>query len=177
MSAPLLWINVGCGWWRAPDPWINTDVWENDDTHPDIVVSAENPFPFPPKSVERAMLGHVLEHIPLPRVPTFLAELSDVLAPGAEVLVVCPDVYRTIRRWHDGAENWALVTSVLEHAAYPGTTDWPEALHAWNCHEARLVEMMQLSGFDQVTALSSPPDGWPVVGWADWQCCVSAIRR
>lgn len=173
----MMWLNVGCGTHRAPAPWLNTDIVESDSTNPDLVVTPEDPFPFPAETVQRAMLGHVMEHVPLADMPGFLSELFYVLEPGAEILVVGPDVYRTIKLWAEKREPWFLVESVLEHAAYPGTTDWPGALHHWNCHEERVVEMLGLAGFDQVKALASPPDGWPVVGWAEWQCCVSAVRR
>ena len=172
----MTWVNAGCGTHRAPEPWVNTDVWENEDTHPDVLVTSEDPFPFPKGSIERVMLGHVLEHIPLDDMPWFLCCLESALEPGGEILVVCPDVFRTLNLWKQGTEPWFMVESVIEHAAYPGTTEWPGALHQWNANERRIVEMLEVAGFEQVTALASPPEGWPVVGWADWQCCVSAVR-
>lgn len=171
-----LWLNLGCGTHHAAAPWLNTDTVANDNTHPDLVVTPADPVPFPDASADRVYLGHVLEHIEHARVPGFLADVHRVLRPGAELLVTGPDVYRTITRWRDGAEPWVLVCSVLEHAALPGSTDWPEALHQWNCHEARVLEFLADAGFVDLVPMVEPPTGWPVVNWSAWQCCVHARR-
>lgn len=170
----MTWLNVGCGTHRAPAPWVNTDTRETDNTHPDVIVAPAAPFPFDDGSCDRVLLSHVLEHVPWPAIPAFLAEVRRVL--DGELLVVGPDVYRTIRRWRKGLEPWDLLASVLEHAA-PAEHDngWPEALHHWNCHEERVVTILELAGFTKITTLDpNTVEGWPLVAPAPWQFALSA---
>lgn len=168
----MSWLNVGCGTHRAPEPWVNVDCADNDQVHPDVVVASGQRLPFDDASAERVYLGHVLEHVAWPAVPAFLAEVRRVL--DGEVLVTGPDVYRTVHRWSDGLEPWDLVASVMEHAAPAGADNgWPEALHHWNCHEARVVDLLERAGFADV-APTTDLSGWPVVQWSDWQCAVKA---
>lgn len=169
-----MFLNVGCGTHRAPAPWVNTDTRETDNTHPDVIVEAGERFPFDDKSCERVLLSHVLEHIPWPAIPSFLVQVRRVL--DGELLVVGPDVYRTIRRWSDGLEPWHLVTSVLEHAAPPERDNgWPEALHHWNCHEERVVTILDLAGFTDIQPVDPMKvQGWPIVAPALWQFAVTA---
>lgn len=170
----MTWLNVGCGTHHAPSPWVNTDTRETTTTHPDVLVEADAPFPFDDRSCDRVLLSHVLEHVPWPAVPAFLAEVRRVL--DGKLLVIGPDVYRTIRRWRDGLEPWDLLTSVLEHAAPPERDNgWPEALHHWNCHEERVVTILELAGFGDITR-HDPQEitGWPIVMPAPWQFAVTA---
>jgi predicted SAM-dependent methyltransferase len=171
----MSWINAGVGTHYA-DGWINTDLKENDLTRPDIIVTNEEPFPFPDGSAERVYMGHVLEHVVWQEIPAFLAEVMRVLQPGGQIVAVGPDTYRTIEQWRAGRESWDLVVGVLEHAEIPGRSDWPNAHHQWNCHEQRMVEIIEAAGFEQVKATMDPPDGWPVKNWSKWQCCVSARK-
>lgn len=168
-------LNAGCGTHYA-EGWTNTDLVANANTEPDILVTLEDPFPFPDDSAEQVYLGHVLEHCEWAKVPAFLAEVRRVLQPGGELLATGPDVYRVIEHWRRGREPWALVVSAMEHQELPGTSDWPNALHFWNCHEARLVAVIEQAGFVQVKPWVDPPSGWPVVNWSHWQCAVSAVN-
>lgn len=180
----MTWVNVGCGPHRAAEPWVNLDCHQDEKVCPDILVDADRPLAsFDDGTVERIYLGHVLEHTPWPALPAFLEDLRRALAPGGEMMVVGPDVYRTIRGWRDGAESWDLVESVLEadehYATNVGRTDWPNARHWWCCHEQRVVDALTVAGFARVTAVpvTGPAlTGWPVVGFAPWQCAVRAHR-
>lgn len=171
-------INAGCGTWYA-DGWLNTDVWINDDTRPDLLVTDDDPLPFPDASASHIFLGHVLEHIPWPQVPGFIAEVRRVLQPDGELLVVGPDVFRTIQRWHEGVEPFSMVESTMEHSSHfqPSVEVWAGARHHWNCFEQRVVDLLTAAGFVDVVALElveSAVAGWPVVGFAKWQFAVSA---
>jgi len=182
------WLNIGCGTWRAPEPWINVDVVDNDEVHPDVLREPGEPLPFGDGTASKVFAGHVFEHMAWPELPAFLIDLARVLEPGGELLVVGPDVFRAIRRWKDGGEPWEIVTTVLEHTYNHGfeTVDqWPNARHWWNCEETRLVTLLEGSGlFGSVKVLDPPPHpidrdgipGWPVVGFAPWQCAVMATR-
>ena len=184
------WLNVGCGPWRAEPPWVNLDVHDGDGVHPDIVVDAARPCAgWADQTVERIYLGHVLEHVPVDELAGFLADLRRALVPGGEVCVVGPDVIRSLVGWHEGRESWDLVVSTLEgpdyfpadggHRMVDVGSGWRYARHWWNCTEARVVKILTDAGFDQVVAVPVCEErlvGWPVVGYASWQCAVTAVN-
>lgn len=175
-------VNVGCGPFPAPAPWVNTDVIEEPDTgtRPDIVVTWDDPLPFPDGTLDAVYCGHVLEHVPWADVDGFLALVRAKLAPGGEIMVVGPDVVRTLQRWRDGDDPWELVESVLEHelSFQTAPVQWANARHHWNCREDRVVAALGRAGFEQVAALPVTPDalaGWPVVAFTQHQCAVRAV--
>lgn len=188
-----MWLNIGCGPFLAPAPWTNLDVVTTDTIRPDIVVDD----PLRPLdgyvNVERVYMGHVLEHVPWPEVADFLVHVRERMAPGGELMVVCPDVFRVIRRWRDGLdpEGWELVESILEgpwdrdygdapgYALLERLPLWPYARHWWNAFEARVrFAVEQWGGFEKVEALPITEEalaGWPVVAHTQWQCAVRGV--
>jgi len=160
----------------------------NDETKPDVRVTPGEPYPFDDNFFDAVYLGHVLEHIPWKDVPSFLNDISRVAKPNAPILVVGPDVYKTIHRWKQDREPWFMVQSVLEHQGMNPKTEhsewWDGASHHWNCHEERVEELLTSMGFVGVTnvfdQIPDDPSGkswydplngitWPVVGKYYWQ--------
>lgn len=185
-------LNAGCGTHYA-EGWVNCDVWVSDTTRPDVRVDPDGRYPFPGGTFDAIYAGHVLEHIEWSKVGTFLDEMARVAAPGAWMLVVGPDVYRTIQRWKEGKEPWHMVASTMEHADVnhqPGREgeQWTAAHHHWNCHAERLGRL--LSRWETEDVSDAIPDNylardsegrrwwndpvsgvkWPVVDKAPWQC-------
>lgn len=190
----MSWINVGPGSFPALAPWVNVDVHEGDGVTTDVVV-ADHMNPLAEfDNVERVYLGHVLEHVPWPDVPAFLANIERALAPGGEVCVVGPDILRVIQRWHEGLEpeGWELVESILENpwdrcygeTGYGLILDedprWPYARHWWNCYESRVVfALRQYTSLVDVSAQPITPEAlgtWPVVAYTQWQCAATARK-
>lgn len=173
-------VNVGCGPHRAPAPWWNLDLVDNDVVHPDQVVEPDDWLPFPVHSLERIYLGHILEHVPWSDVPGFLGAVRAGLTGGGEVCIVGPDVNRTLASWHFDVVPWSLVERVLEHAEpQPDLGDWPGARHEWNCTEQRVADALTAAGFVDVRPTPIDPyalEGWPVVSFDTWQCAVIARR-
>ena len=185
----MMLLNAGCGTHYAKG-WVNTDVWENEDTRPDVRVEPGKPYPFDDNTFDAIFLGHVVEHIHWPLLPDFLRDMGRIAKPNAPILIVAPDVYRTIDRWRQGREPWWMVQSVLEHQDVnadnrPLDEFWDGATHHWNCHEERVVTLLANLGFPNIEAVSDKiPDGsnwkdpvnkkivWPVVSKAAWQCGV-----
>jgi predicted SAM-dependent methyltransferase len=194
-----VYLNAGCGTHYATG-WVNVDVWENQETTPDIVVEAGEPYPFDDNHFDAVFLGHVLEHIPWPNLGLFLSDINRVAKPGAPVLAVGPDVYRTIKRWKEGSEPWSMVMSAMEHqdlrsivtskdvSKHEGSISdiWYGAVHHWNCHEERMFSVMSkiFNNCENYTDVVTC-DGraktwhdkvhditWPVVGYWHWQCAV-----
>jgi len=172
------WLNLGSGEHRAPAPWVNLDVHEDESRGfcPDLLVDPADPFAMIDGPAERIYVGHMLEHTPWPTVPRVLAQVRDALAPGGEVLVTGPDVFRSIQLWHTDELPWDMLALILEHADL-GTPEWPQESHWWNCHEARVERALSTAGFT-TRCIEDPTrlDGWPVVGWAGWQCAVLGVR-
>lgn len=174
-----VWLNLGSGEHRAPTPWVNLDVHADPVRGfvPDVLVDPAQPFATIAESAGRIYLGHVLEHTAWPSIPGLLAQARAALAGDGEILVTGPDVYRTIHLWRDGELPWEFVELVLEHADL-GTPEWPQESHWWNCHETRVERALTAAGF-VTTSIADPMalDGWPVVGWASWQCAVLGTKR
>lgn len=173
-----MWLNIGCGPYPAPAPWVNVDVVRAHNIQPDILAPSWEPssFGIDPSTVERVYLGHVLEHVAWPHVPTFLAQVRDLMASGGQVCVVGPDTNRTLQLWRDGSTDWSLVMAVLEDDTHYQSTPemWDGARHAWNCYEARVVRALTDAGFEHVTphpvVRDAPLVHWPVVAYTNWQC-------
>lgn len=181
-------LNAGCGTHYA-NGWVNTDVWESDTTKPDVRVTPGKPYPFKDNTFDAVFLGHVLEHMKWEEVIPFLKDMQRIAKPNAPILVVGPDVYKTIKRWKENKEPWWMVESTMEHADMNFQPDrehewWDGAAHHWNCHEDRVSNILKESGFTNITnvfnAIPNDPNRkswyepetfitWPVVGKHFWQ--------
>lgn len=147
----------------------------------DLVVSRTAPFAaFDDETVDGIYAGHVLEHVRWGELPAMLAEARRVLRPGGELMVVGPDMLRTLERWKADLEPWELVRAVLEDDLnyQDRGVDWDGACHAWNCYEERVVRLLDWCEF---TAVGVPVTedalvGWPVVSYAPWQFAVRAVK-
>ena len=198
----MSWVNVGCGPYRAPEPWVNLDAHRGHGVDPDILVDD----PMQPldgiDDIERVYLGHVLEHIPWPDVPAFLQHIEASIPSGAEVCIVGPDVLRIIQRWSRGLdpEGWLLVESCMEnpwdrcygdegYGTMPSSAEcgweekeprWKHARHWWNCYEQRLLYAVHVyTGFVDVESQPITVDAlgsWPLVAHTQWQCAVTARK-
>lgn len=184
-------LNAGCGTHYAKG-WINCDVWSSDTTKPDVVVEVDQPYPFPDNHFDAIYLGHVIEHIDWRSVPTFLNDMRRIAKPDAPILVVGPDVLKTIQRWHEGREPWAMVLSTMEHQEHNYQPDresefWDGATHHWNCHHQRVWDMLIGLGFkDPIDYYERIPNDthahwwkdeetgikWPVVSKWFWQFAI-----
>jgi SAM-dependent methyltransferase len=161
-------LNVGCGT-HYIDGWVNTDVWQDHSTTPDVLVKMDEPYPFDDDTFDAIYLGHVLEHIAWPRLGVFLTDMVRIAKPGAPVLAVGPDVHKCIKRWANKLEPWDMVVSTMEHQdvdsqIYHMSDDgkyltktppewWDGAAHHWNCYEERL-ELVMNTHFDNVKVYS-----------------------
>lgn len=188
-------LNAGCGTHYAVG-WVNCDLISDDKTTPDVVVNAGEPYPFDDSTADAVFLGHVLEHMPWEEVFPFMEDILRVAKPGAPVLIVGPDVYRTITCWANGSQPWHMVKSTMEHQGenfQPDREDqeWDGAPHYWNCHEERIGRVLDHFGLrwksytNRIPCAPSVkgwPDAehsiiWPVVGYHEWQFAVMAYAE
>jgi predicted SAM-dependent methyltransferase len=187
----MLKLNAGCGTHYARG-WVNCDVWSGGKTRPDQLVEPGEPYPFPDEHFDAIYLGHVIEHIDWRLVPEFLLDMKRIAKPGAPILIVGPDVHKTIHRWRNGQEPWEMVLSTMEHQEHNFQPDadvefWDGATHHWNCHHDRVWELVSNLGFvnmedyfDKIpndTSMVSWKDSatgleWPVVAKWFWQFAI-----
>ena len=122
-----LQLHIGCGRGHLPG-WINIDV----DPAP-LAMNVLWGLPFAERSVQRVFVSHLLEHLFYPRdVRFFLAELRRVMAPGASVRIVVPDIEKCIAAY--AANDRTFFASRRE------TWDW------WPENATRLEDFLAYAG-------------------------------
>jgi len=179
-------LNAGCGTHYAQG-WVNTDVWVSDTTKPDVKVTPGEPYPFEDDTFDAIFLGHVIEHIDWKDLPAFMNDMRRIAKPGAPMLIVGPDVFKTIKLWSENQQPWWMIESVMEHQDINLQPDrehewWDGATHHWNCHEKRVELLLRTMNFENIeNVFDIMPNGnnwpdnhvqglvWPVVGKYIWQ--------
>jgi SAM-dependent methyltransferase len=87
----------------APDEYTSVDISGN----PDILADAGD-LPFADGTVDAIWASHILEHLPIARVPLVLAEWLRVLAPGRRAIIRVPNFDYVARYWLTGPDRgWA----------------------------------------------------------------------
>jgi len=170
-------VNLGCGGMPVAG-WTNLDVTDIGSISPDIIVPPLGPWPFESDSVTRVYAGHSLEHTVWEDLPILLAEIHRVLVPGGGLMIVGPDVFRMAEQL--GIRNWlTMVGMESDESGQPDGNEWAEARHHWNCHEERLVRLLNANNFRQVEAVALTdliPRGWPLFADPTWQCAALGIK-
>lgn len=177
-------LNVGCGPFRTDLPnWINTDiVFVSDQIEPDIVVDAIKPLPFKKESFDQIYLGHVLEHIAWHRTIDFIKEVNSLLKPSGTLMIVGPDIYKSIQMYKEGTVPFEFMETVLEDDIdfQPEGRPVFGARHQWNAYPKRIERLLQLSGFKKITELDITNKDvfceWPVTSHARWQMAAIATK-
>lgn len=179
-------LNVGCGPFYA-DGWVNTDVFQSENITPDVLVKSGEPYPFDDSSFDVIYLGHILEHISWNDVPSFLNEISRIATPDAQIMVVGPDIFKVLNMWKTDELDIKDVMITLEHQDKNFQYEkydvmWDGAPHYWNCHEDRIIDLLNNMGFkdvyNQYDFLILTEDDvcgvtWPIVARVRWQMAVS----
>jgi hypothetical protein len=173
-------LNVGCGMFPQKG-WLNIDA--NPVTAPeaDLYVDLNQPLSTQVLSIgwasnlpltglfDSVFCGHVLEHIRHEDVVPFLYDLRKIMAPGARIGVVGPDIFR--------ARQGGYSDDVV-HACYgdPARWDGTGEPHVWTCSEKGVVEVLEQAGFIEVEGIDirDLDDEWPTVSRAWWQCAATA---
>lgn len=161
-------LNAGCGNHYA-EGWTNVDL---DSPHrKDVTHDLREPLPFDDATVQRAYLGHVLEHLTKAQCARLLADLRAKLAPGAPVMVVGPDCDRAAAMHQRGEVD----DQTLHDIRYGGAR-WSGDKHLWRCVPGAVEKLLTAAGYSGVAEvpIARVPDDWPVVSRIGWQCAVEA---
>lgn len=165
----MIKLNLGCGPYRAPAGWINVDHPAsefNSEITAEIYCLIED-LPFRDSSAERIYCGHVLEHIPLDKVPDTLMELDRVLTPDGILTIVGPDMDRIKAVDH---EAWLDEAMRVDNDGPPGIH------HRWVPTATNTLQLLEDAGFlaheTPVNALAD--SDWPVVAFTPWQFAIEA---
>jgi SAM-dependent methyltransferase len=159
-GAKDLKLHIGCGPGHLAG-WINIDI----DPAP-LSINVLQGLPFPAGSVTRVFVSHMLEHMFFPRdVKFFLSELRRVMAPGAALRVVVPDVEQCLEAYvaNDRSffasrrETWSWwpdnATRLEDFLAYAGAGAEPAYLfeaHKYGYDFETLAKVLGEAGFERI---------------------------
>lgn len=183
----MLYINLGCGPFLAPSPWINIDIIKDEYIKPDIVLKhgkiweLVDSHGFKWGSVDKIYLGHVLEHIPWHQVFDLIQDCKKLLKDGGQLCIVGPDVYKTLELWKDDIVDLDFIKGVLEDDLnyQMSQDDWSGASHKWNFYLERMTRLLYECNFNEIhiPLLSSDHlSEWPVVAYTQHQSAVIAVK-
>lgn len=193
----MIWLNVGCGPFRAPSPWINVDGNDamyttnfSDDTgapidrKPDVIAWSDN-LPYENGTVDRIYAGHVLEHINLydGSVDRTVREFHRVLKPGGALLCVGPDLVKCAEMVFHGDLDWSLfwqshgTAGRGNPAGAPYENPQPGDVHLWSSDEASVYALLARHfGMVLPVGFVNVEESWPIVSRVPWQYAVVAKR-
>lgn len=113
-----IWLNLGCGNNRLPEPWRNHD----------LDLDLRKPLPFDASTVQFISAEHCVEHTTHQEAWRFFEECWRVLSPGGVVRIAIPDLSRMSKHMTqeyadavkkgghgDGSFRSALRACVFEH--------------------------------------------------------------
>lgn len=126
---------------------------------PDVVADVMA-LPFPNHSAGTIYAGHLLEHIPLVRLPAALEEWRRVLRQDGELVIVGPDIDKAVEQ----NEPYWLLKQIIAHGEGPGA-------HAWTCSAGVLLAALLRCGWSaeevDVATIRSPeyPNAEPDASW------------
>lgn len=191
------WINVGCGPYLAPPPWVNIDGNDSDYARnfadgstdamprkPDVIAWS-HALPYEDASVDLIYAGHLLEHLDLyaGEVDRTLIEFKRVLKPGGELLCVGPDLVKMAEQCFYRQLSWTVFwqghgTAGRGNAGGPAYADpKPGDVHLWSSNnEAVYAILSKHFGTVAVETFENVEPHWPVTTRVEWQSVVRARR-
>jgi hypothetical protein len=166
-------LNVGCGNHYAPD-WVNLDLAETEDVHPDVIGDITGRTGFNDNSAERIYLGHVLEHLAVDDVAAALAECGRLLQPDGSMMVVGPDC--------DLADAMLVAGSIgtVEHElVVTGAGRWAGDVHQWRSTGPVTTAQLRIAGFvaEPMSVYDVDDSTWPLTSQIGWQFAILACPR
>lgn len=168
-------LNIGCGEFNAPKPWLNVDTVQLGGINPDLIADVFG-LPAQVRDLEAVYCGHFLEHIEEHKVVRALSILRERMRPGAPICVVGPDVHRAYDMYLQNQLDERTYQSTKKSP--PGhSPEWDGDYHHWDCDESKVADFLRRAEFKNVTAVSinsSLLNDFPVVARDAWQFALLA---
>ena len=141
-------LHWGCGGTQY-DGWLNVDGWPTDAT--DYVHDLRLPLPFAEGSVSLIFSEHVLEHFTREDGQAILEDFFLIMAPGAWLRILVPDLRRFATAYVQGDHDW-LVASSLPYEPHSAALNSLFYRHAHRCmYDSDLLGMaLSDAGFANV---------------------------
>lgn len=129
MSPPIM-INLGCGFRKAPAPWVNVDAYWN--CKPDILMDIDktSEWPWKPNSVDCIEASHILEH--LSDYWSVVKKCAEILKPNGLMIIRVPDASSTNTLAFRDHKHIITIDSFF------GLEGWDRLVNAWAMNEDRV---------------------------------------
>jgi ubiquinone/menaquinone biosynthesis C-methylase UbiE len=121
----------------------------------DIVADLNEGIPLENESYDGIYASFVMEHLRLPRLRGFLAELERVLKPEGIALIITSNLYDQAKVIIE-KENRGEVNDDVIHMVFGGKPDIPENYHHSSLTPKYLVSLLREAGFDEITIYEHP---------------------
>jgi len=130
-------INLASGQRPFPKPWVNIDA--QDQGYPvDIITDAKDLSMIEDKTVDIIVAHHLVEHIAIHDLSTYIGEWFRVLKNGGLLCVWVPNLKKLSEAWINGNIN-TYIHNVNTYGAWQGS---PYDLHRWGYDEQELDDRM-----------------------------------
>lgn len=157
----ILKLNLGCGGdWRYGDEWLNVDAnpgWEEScppNAHCKCADLRDLSF-LDAETVSEITTRHAIEHIPYPDIPQTFSEWYRVLRHGADVYIICPDLYAICTQFLQ-LNTAEAELDALDMFFGSFNTQW--AGHQGGFTMRTLVHQLEQAGFEILSADYFPDD-------------------
>lgn len=163
-------LNLGCGD-RYAEGWHNVDHAAMPHRKDE---SVDLRWELPWSGVQRAYLGHILEHLWVHEAIGLLERLRDCMVGDGEIMVVGPDLMLAEQMGAAGTLDRDIASIKY------GGCRWPGDEHRWQCTGLDVAAMLHITGWRKIedVGISNVPEVWPVADRGpQWQCAVSARAK
>ena len=131
-------LHLGCGDKHFPG-YVNID-WRKT-TATDLVCDIRK-LPFSKSSVQKIETYHVIEHFPRHDLPKALKHWHQIMSPGGQLVIECPDFDKAARDYLNGNEE--RINNIFGHQRYRGDA------HLFGYNFKRLKQLLESCGFVNV---------------------------
>ena len=131
-------LHLGCGEQRIKG-YVNIDLRKTKAT--DLVCNIIK-IPYPDAIVDVIETYHVIEHLPRHLLPKALKEWFRAMAPGAMLIIECPDFDKAVKEYLEGNEK--RIDTIFGLQRFPGDT------HLFGYNAKRLKKILEEADFKGV---------------------------
>lgn len=165
-------VHFASGTHPFPAPWLNVDFHQPCDQ----VVDLLRPWPKNLSGIQRAYVGHFLEHLTPAEGVRFLFRLRTRMAPGGRLVVIGPDAVKGQRFFERGQIPAELLAAIRAHGEPNGNDR--ASCHLWDCTGDAVVAQAAKAGWTaEEFPIAQLPDRLPevpVIDLSGWQFAVTA---